>query len=66
MMTKEDFLRDLGTTEVKLEAEGKEVVRFDDGDPECPGWEVRYIDKEEVEIILGCKCSDTGSIHDKL
>lgn len=65
-MTKEEYLESIKTTEVKLEAEGKEVVKFDDGDPECPGWEVRYIDKENIEVILGCKCSDTGSVHNKL
>lgn len=66
MMTKEEFLRAEGTTEEKLKVEGKEVVRFDDGDPECCGWDIRYIDKEDIFISLGCKCSDTGSIHDKL
>ncbi|WP_319371357.1 hypothetical protein [uncultured Ilyobacter sp.] len=65
-MTKEEFLKSINITEEVLKAQGKEVVRFDDGDPECPGWEVRYVDKENIEVILGCKCSDTGSIHTKL
>ncbi len=65
-MTKEEFLKSIGKTEDILKAEGKEVVKFDDGDPECLGWEVRYIDEENIEVILGCKCSDTGSIHTKL
>ena len=65
-MTKEEYLKEIGTTEATLLTEGKEVIKFDDGDPECIGWEIRYIDKGEVEIILGCKCSDTGSIHNKL
>lgn len=65
-MTKEEYLNSIKTTEAKLESEGKELIKFDDGDPESSGWEVRYIDREEVEIILGCKCSDTGSVHDKL
>lgn len=66
MMTKEEFLKEMNLTEEKLKAEGKEAVRFDDGDPESVGWEVRYIDKGEVEILLGCKCSDTGTVHNKL
>ncbi len=66
MMTREEFLRSEGTTEEILKSQGKEIVKFDDGDPGCPGWEIRYIDKEDVFISLGCKCSDTGSIHSKL
>lgn len=65
-MTKEEFLKSINMTEEALKAQGKEVVKFDDGDPECIGWEVRYEDKENIEVILGCKCSDTGSIHTKL
>jgi hypothetical protein len=65
-MTKEEFLKSIGTTDEILKTEGKEVVKFDDGDPECIGWDVRYIDDECIEVILGCKCSDTGSIHTKL
>lgn len=65
-MTREEFLKSIDTTDEILKSQGKEVVKHDDGDPECPGWEVRYIDDCSVEVILGCKCSDTGSIHTKL
>ncbi len=65
-MTKDEFLKSIGKTEEQLKAEGKEVVKFNDADPDCPGWDVLYIDKDEVEILMGCKCSDIGSIHDKL
>jgi hypothetical protein len=66
-MTKEEFLKIMGTTEEKLKAEKKEVVKFDDGDPECPGWEILYIDEREcVDVAMGCKCSISNTLHDKL
>ena len=47
--------------------EKKEIIKFDDGDPECVGWEVRYIDEKQcIEIALGCKCSTSNSLHDKI
>ncbi|RUA06792.1 MAG: hypothetical protein DSY38_03770 [Fusobacteria bacterium] len=66
-MTKEEFLKSMNTSEEKLKKEKKEVVKFDDGDPECPGWEIRYIDEVKcVDIALGCKCSISNTLHDKL
>ncbi|UUV19006.1 hypothetical protein NRK67_05715 [Fusobacteria bacterium ZRK30] len=66
-MTKDEFLKSIGTTEAKLKVEKKEVIKFDDGDPECIGWEVRYIDeKQAIEVALGCKCSTSNNLHDKL
>ena len=66
-MTKNEFLKSIGTTEEKLKAEKKEVIKFDDGDPECLGWEVRYIDEKQcVDISMGCKCSISNTLHDKL
>ena len=66
-MTKEQFLKSIETTEEKLKVERKEVIKFDDGDPECAGWEVRYIDdKQSIEVALGCKCSTSNSLHNKL
>lgn len=66
-MRKDEFLKSIGTSEEKLKAEKKEIIKFDDGDPECIGWEVRYIDeKKSIEIALGCKCSTSNSLHNKL
>jgi len=66
-MTKDEFLKSIGTTEEKLKMEKKEVIKFDDGDPECLGWEVRYIDEKQcIEVALGCKCSTSNNLHDKL
>jgi hypothetical protein len=66
-MTKEEFLKTLKKTEKELLEEGKEVVKFDDGDPDSPGWEVRYIDKNKcVDVAMGCKCSISNTLHDKL
>ena len=66
-MTKQKYLKSIGTTEEELMMKKQEVVKMDDGDPECPGWEVRYIDeKKSVEVALGCKCSTSNNLHDKL
>ncbi len=66
-MTREEFLISIKTTEEKLKIEKKEVIEIDDGDPECLGWEVRYIDENKtVEIALGCKCSTSNNLHNKL
>jgi len=66
-MTREEFLKSIGTTEEKLKEKKQEVVKIDDGDPECLGWEVRYIDeKKSVEVALGCKCSTSNNLHNKL
>lgn len=65
MMLREEYLRLIKKTELELEKEGKELVKFDDGSPDSLGWEVRYKD-ETCTFSLGCKCSDSGTVHDKL
>jgi len=64
-MTKKEFLKKINQTEVSLELLGQELVRINDGDPDCEGWEVRYIDKTS-SIGLGCRCSESGTLHSKL
>ncbi len=65
MLTKEEFLKKIGKTEEALEKNGMEVVAYDDGFPDSEGWEIRYKD-ETCSIVLGCPCSDSGTVHDKL
>lgn len=65
MLTKEEFLKEIGKNVEELKKEGLEVVKYDDGSPEALGWEVRYID-ETCTFSLGCPCSDSGTVHDKL
>jgi len=67
MLTREEYMKRHKLTDEKLEAEGKELCQFDDGDPDCEGWEIRYIDKEEsVDIALGCKCSISTSLYTEI
>jgi len=65
MLTKEEFLLTLGKTENELNKEGLEIVKYDDGSPDSLGWELRYKD-ETCTFSLGCPCSDSGTIHEKL
>lgn len=65
MLSREEYLKSIGKTEEKLVEEGLELVKYDDGSPEALGWEVRYKD-ETCTFSLGCPCSDSGTVHDKL
>ena len=65
MLTKNEFLEKINKTEEDLTKEGLELVQYDDGSPDSEGWEVRYKD-ETCTFSLGCPCSDSGTVHDKL
>ena len=60
-----EFLKKQNTTEEKLKEKGMEVVAYDDGSPESEGWDIRYID-DTCSVVLGCPCSNSGTLHDKL
>lgn len=64
-MTREEFMKKYNLTEEGLAKENKEVVAMDDGDPDCEGFEIRFKDESHT-FSLGCKCSDTGTFHNKL
>lgn len=61
-MTKEEFLKKIGRSEEEIIEAGQELVAFDDDSPDCDGWEVRYKDKS-TSIGLGCRCSESGTLH---
>lgn len=63
-MTKEEFLKKIGKSEEELAELGQELVAMDDGSPDCEGWEIRYIDKT-MSVGLGCRCSESGTLHNK-
>lgn len=65
MLTKEEYLEKIGKNEEYLEKNGLEVVKYDDGSPDALGWEIRYKDNT-CTFSLGCPCSDSGTVHDKL
>jgi len=65
MLTKDEFLKTLRKNEEELKKEGLELVKYDDGSPESLGWELRY-KNETCTFSLGCPCSDSGTVHDKL
>lgn len=65
MLSKDEFLKKIKKTEVELNNDGLELVKYDDGSPEAEGWEIRYIDKT-CTFTLGCPCSDSGTIHNKI
>lgn len=65
MLTKDEFLKQIGKTEEGIKKEGLEVVKYDDGSPDSLGWELRYKD-ETCTFSLGCPCSDSGTVHDKI
>ncbi len=64
-MSIEEFLKKIGKTEEELKVNNQELVKFDDGDPDSDGWEVRYIDTTS-SIGLGCRCSESGTLHNKI
>lgn len=70
MLTKEEYLKKIGSTEEELKAKGLEVVFVGqvgyDSDEE-DGWDLEYIDPTKcVEVGMGCKCAVGGTLHDKL
>lgn len=65
MLSKDEYLKKLNTTEEKLKEKGMEIVAYDDGSPDSEGWDIRYID-DTCSVVLGCPCSNSGTLHDKL
>lgn len=65
MLSKEEYLKKMNTSEEKLKEKGMEIVACDDGSPDSEGWEIRYTDNS-CSVVLGCPCSNSGTLHDKL